>query len=316
MVEQQYKKIVEGIPHLSEDRYWGKAPKEELEKALQVLEEKGWQEFEKQFSKKFDFTFEENRADFRFMIPVTKQSIILDAGAGMGRISIPLARVAGKIISVENSFLRAKFLKKRATHEKLSNIEVFVGDLFDLDYPEETFDCIVMNGLLEWIGMTDRFSRPRQAQLAALNLCKKMLKKGGYLYIGIENRHALSYLSRGVDHSGLRYTSFMPRFLADWYTRARKGRPYNTYTYNKYGYQKLLSDAGFATSDFYLVYPGYNSPRILVPYDNLTVFSYVIRMFMSERSWEKRLIRRIAQIRPLLWLYRWFFFSFSIYAKK
>jgi len=308
-------KSKEGIPLFTEDRYWGKSPKEELEKALEVLEEKGWGEFNARYQGKFDFTFDENRADWRFNTTVSKDSIILDLGAGMGRSSIPLARVAGKVVSVDHSFLRMKFLKKRAEKEGLKNIEVYVGDVFDLPFKKESFDLIVMNGLLEWVGVTDKYSHPREAQVASLKICRDLLKKGGSLYIGIENRFALSYL-KAIDHSGLRFTSYMPRFMASWYTLLRKGERYKTYTYNVGGYEKLLSEAGFDEADFYLVYPGYNCPRITIPYNNLNVLAYVIRGLMPKNTWRRRMVKRLAGIWPLLWLYRKLFFSFNIIVKK
>lgn len=310
-----YKKIVDGVPFFSEDRYWGKSPKEELERALRVLDERGWDAFKKEFDSKFDFTFEENRADWRFGIPLSKNSVVLDAGAGMGRISIPLARVVGKVVSVDQSFLRMKFIKKRAENEGLKNIEAYVGDIFDLPFPKGSFDLIVMNGLLEWVGATDRYSNPREAQIASLRICKDLLKEGGYLYIGIENRFALSYLY-ALDHSGLRFTSYMPRFLADWYCKLRKGKRYDTYTYNVGGYRKLLLDAGFGEADFYLVYPGYNCPRITIPYESLNILTYVMRMLMPKNTWRRRVAKRFAGIRPLLWLYRKVFFSFNIVVQK
>ena len=310
-----YKKTLEGIPFFSEDRYWGKARKEDLEKALRVIEEKGWDEFKAIYGGKFDFTFEYNRADWRFPVPLSKNSVVLDLGAGMGRTSIPIAMVAGKVVAVDQSFLRMKFLKKIAEREGFQNIEVYVGDLFDLPFPEDSFDLIVMNGVLEWVGMTERFKDPREAQIAALSICKKMLKKGGYLYIGIENRFALSYL-RGVDHSGLRFTNYMPRFMANWYMHLRKGRPYNTYTYNVHGYQKLLREVGFDRPDFYLVYPGYNNPRITIPYKDLHILSYVVQTLMPENSLLRKLLKRLAGLPLTLRMYRKLFFSFNIFVQK
>ena len=69
-------------------------------------------------------------------------------------------------------------------------------------------------------------------------------EKGGVLYIGIENRYAATYLHNAKDHNKLKYTTFMPRFLADWVTRMRKGRAYRTYTYGKLGYERLLKKVG------------------------------------------------------------------------
>lgn len=305
----------EGIALFTNDRYWGKLPKEELEKALEVIEMDSWGAFKAQYKGGFDATFEENRADWRFVIPVDKSFSVLDAGAGLGRISIPLARVAGKVVAIDHSFLRMKFLKKRAEQEGLDNIEVCVADIFDLPLPKESFDLIVMNGLLEWVGATDRYSDPREAQLASLKICKELLKKDGFLYIGIENRYALAYL-RGLDHGGLRFTSYMPRWLANAYTKFRKGKPYDTYTYTKRGYEKLLKESGLNNVAFYLPYPGYNLPRIVIPYDNLQALAYTIRILVSSGGAKKKLAQFLAQWPLALRLYRYFFFSFGIVVQK
>lgn len=306
---------IEGIPCFSPDRYWGKASKEELERALKLLEERGWEEFKNKYEGRFDFTFEYNRADWRFPVALNKSSVVLDLGAGMGRSAIPLAFAAGKVVAVDGSFLRMKFLKLRARHEGLSNVEPYVGDVFDLPFAPESFDLIAMNGVLEWVGLTDRFSDPREAQLEALRICRRLLKPGGTLYVGIENRFALSYV-RALDHSGLRYTSYMPRFLADLYMRVRIGRRYQTYTYSARGYRKLMREAGFGAPDLHLVYPGYNVPRLLVPYENLNLLRYAISSLMQGGGVKRSAAKRLGRFTPLLLLYRFVFFSYAMYVKK
>ncbi|MBI5138655.1 MAG: class I SAM-dependent methyltransferase [Candidatus Vogelbacteria bacterium] len=310
-------KTVEDIPFFSEDRYWGKAPKEELEKAVSLIVDKGWDEFQVVFKDKFDATFEENRADWRFVIPVSKDFTVLDAGAGMGRISIPLARVVKKVVALDQSFLRMKFLKLRAGKEGLTNIEVNVGDIFDRPFPNESFDLIVMNGLLEWVGATNRFKNPREAQIVSLRIAKDLLKKGGYLYIGIENRIAAANL-KAIDHSGLRFTSYMPRFIADIYMKILKGRRYDTYTYSRKGYIKLIKESGFDLSniEFYLPFPGYNLPRLMIPHNNLYALRFAIESIKPPYGLKGRAIRILVTIPLVLRLYRYLFFSFGIVIKK
>src|SRR3989344_9047582 len=187
----------------------------------------------------------------------------------------------------------------------------------DLPFAAESFDIIVMNGVLEWVGKTKHFSRPREAQIACLKICRQLLKAQGYLYIGIENRWAASYL-RGRDHSGLRFTSYMPRWLADWYSRLRGKGSYATYTYSRRGYDRLLSDAGFATDkiEYYLPYPGYNHPRIVIPYGRLSILRYVITSMLPAPNFRRRLIQCLARYALFLKLYRLFFFSYNIIARK
>lgn len=308
-------KIVDNIPFFSLDRYWGKSPKEVLEKALVLITERGWDEFEKQFEDKFDFTFEENRADWRFLVPMSRETTVLDVGAGMGRISIPLARVAKEVVAVDPSFLRMKFLKLRAEKENLQNLRVCVGDIFDLPFERESFDLIVMNGVLEWLGVTDRYRGPEEAQVAGLKVCRGLLKPGGYLYIGIENRIALAYL-RAVDHSGLCFTSYLPRWLANIYTLLRKNKRYRTYTYTKGGYERLLRRCGFTEATFYIAYPGYNLPRIMIPYDDIATLAYAVRTFWHQTGYRGKIVRWLSCWAPLLYLYRYFCFSFGIVIKK
>lgn len=303
------------IKTYEQNRYWGKIPEAELKKALDIIDTEGWDVFTNKFKDRLDFTMEENRADWRFFFPLDHNSVVLDAGAGLGRISIPLARVVKKVVACDTSVTRMRFLKKLAQSKGLTNIEVTVADIFDLSFEKESFDLIVMNGLLEWVGRTDLYIDPRQAQIACLKICKSLLKKGGFLYVGIENRFALAYL-RGIDHSGLRFTSYLPRWVADKYARFRIGRKYDTYTYNICGYRKLFKEAGFNNPDFRLVYPGYNQPRIIIPYDNLNLLKYTILSMMPGNTLVRKIAKMAAHSTFLVWVYRNFFFSFSIFLQK
>jgi len=302
------------IPIFSPDVYWGKVPEQELKDATNLISEKGFGAFDAAMQKKFDFSYDEDRADWRFYMPLGSQSVALDIGAGLGRISIPLARVCGRVIACDRSLSRMEFLKKRSEAEKLSNIEVLVSDIFDLPLQEGSIDLIIMNGVLEWVGVTDRFADPRAAQIRALEICKKLLKPGGRLYIGIENRWALVYL-RTHDHGGLRYTSYMPRFVANIYSKLRGKGAYRTYTYSRRGYEELLRQAGFTVgTDFYLLFPGYNLPRVIIPYGDLDAFAYAVRAFKRPKGTIGRFLILLARSRMLLRIYRYFFFSFGMIA--
>jgi len=99
------------------------------------------------------------------------------------------------------------------------------------------------------------------------------LKPAGVLLIGIENRIGLhSFLGR-IDHSGLPFTSLMPRWMASVYMKIRQpgfhrtllnsSAGYRTYTYSPWGYRKLLREAGFHDVDFWWPRDGYNLPHVM-----------------------------------------------------
>lgn len=308
--------LVDGVPVFSKDIYWGKVPEDELKKIVEAIDEEGFSALDAATQKKLDFTYHEDRADWRFYVLLSADSTVLDIGAGLGRIAIPLARVCKRVVACDQSLSRMRLLSRRARSEGLDNLDVFVGDVFDLPLKENSFDLIVMNGVLEWVGLTDRYADPREAQIKSLEICKKLLKNGGRLYVGIENRLALVYL-RAKDHGGLRFTSYMPRVIANLYSKALGNKPYRTYTYSKGGYEKLFKAAGFGEApSFYLLYPGYNLPRIIVPYENIKAFRYLIRMFKSPDNIVGKFGYYVASLPLFIRIYRFFFFSFGIIVKK
>lgn len=308
-------KIEDGIPVYAEDVYWGKLSKDEMEESLSIIDKKGWEVFDLRYGGKFDFTYEEDRADWRFNLDIDKSSKVLDIGAGMGRSAIPLARVSGEVVAFDMSTHRMRFLKRRVKQEGLGNVTIFVGDIFDLPLSDKSFDVIAMNGILEWVGKTNKYKNPKTAQIEALKICKRLLKKDGQLYVGIENRFALAYL-KGVDHSGLRFTSYMPKFLANIYMKLRRSERYDTYIYTKRGFEKLFAKAGFNNIETYLPYPGYNLPRILIPYNDILSLRYIIKNTMRSDKISRKIIKILSSSSILLRIYRHLFFSFNFIIKN
>jgi SAM-dependent methyltransferase len=318
MVKQRLKK---GIPVFSQDDYWGEITEEKMKKYLALVEEKGFSAFQRKVladDKKFyDFIFSDIRADWRFCLPTERHWRVLDIGAGLGANSFALAKEVEEVTSVERSFLRAKFLKLRKEHEGRKNINIMSADALDLPFGSESFDLIVANGLFEWLGVTNKFSSPQDAQKRFLKEAMRILRKGGYLYIGIENRFAANYLlGGGKDHNGLRFTSWMPRFLANFYTRLRTGKKYQTYTYSKLGYEKILKQAGFKNIDFYLTLPGYNFPKYIIPYECLSGLRFITTNVLGGLTRKRKLLKKIISLPLVARTWRLLFFSFAIFGQK
>ena len=312
--------IKDGIALFCENRYWGEISQEEMNRVLATIKEKGFENglelARKNFEVFYRFGYDPSRADWRFYLPLDKNWKVLDAGCGLGGMTFSLAKIVNEVVAFDSSWERAKFVELKSINDDLKNINVFVGDFDNLPLKEKEFDLIIFNGFLEWAGIPNAPENPREVQKKVLEKCLKLLKPGGYLYIGIENRIALNYFTTGRDHSGIRFTSLMPRFLANIYTKLRLKKPYRTYTYSKQGYIKLLKESGFEDLKFILPATGYNFPKYIIPYDNIYCLQYAIRNLISPNSWRKKLVKIFSNSVFIMKIYRQLFFSFGIICKK
>ncbi len=305
--------IEDNIPRFRDDHlYWGEIPRELMSEVLLNAKSKGWRsaiEFclQPEHSKLIDYIANEIRADWRYLIPLEKNHSVLDIGAGWGAISAVLSRHSNLVVALERIRQRVEFLKLRYHQDKIDNVQILQTDFSLLPFEENTFDVIVCNGVLEWVGLYDDSKTPEETQVMFLNKLATILKPGGYLYIGIENRFSYKQILGSRDHSGLRFTSLVPRKMANWMTALfpRKGgfylegsdvTSYRTYTYSLAGYRKLLHRSGFPKADFYYPFSSYNYPRWLIPTDTPRPLSYFMENLLLPRSSLGRFLKRIACI--------------------
>lgn len=74
---------------------------------------------------------------------LTNSDTVLEIGAGIGTLTIPLAEKALKVIAVEQDEKIARVLIKRLEKLNVLNVEVLVGDATKLDFP--IFNKVVSN---------------------------------------------------------------------------------------------------------------------------------------------------------------------------
>jgi ubiquinone/menaquinone biosynthesis C-methylase UbiE len=200
-----------------------------------------------------------------------------------------------------------------------------------LPFGSELLDLVVANGVLEWAGYLGSYRDPAEGQRRLLAEAYRVLKPGGCLYVGIENRFAWNNFLGAKDHSGLPFTTLMSRKLADGVVRLfaesssiydkekilRKG--YRTFTYSLWTYVKMLREAGFEEVDTYWVYPGYNMPTYSGRIADGPSIRLLLDQLMSTWSSTKSAAGRAARQLPcritkklvaLLWP------NFMIYAYK
>jgi ubiquinone/menaquinone biosynthesis C-methylase UbiE len=111
-------------------------------------------------------------------------SRVLEAGCGVGAQTITLARNSpGAIItSIDISESSLAAAKQRIMATDLKNVHFQHADLFNLEFPPESFDHVFVCFVLEHL------SRP----LAALKAMKRVLKPGGTI-VSIEGDHGSAF---------------------------------------------------------------------------------------------------------------------------
>lgn len=245
---------------------------------------------------------------FHFYSP-QRNEVCVDLGSGWGPISFGLSKFYKTVYSMDGVYERLRFQAIRAEQEGIENVKILKGSLLKLPLPDNFADTVIVNGLLEWIGLSDEVTPPRELQLNFLNEVRRVLKPEGKLFIGIENRTGVQFFMGSEDHSGLRFTSLMPRWLAGRVVRNARSEnedtffdsgknDYRTLTYSYWGYGKLLRKAGFLQPDIYWTWPSYNEPRVSGTLDGNSVGFYLGTVEGEMKDGFRRMLIRLARHMP------------------
>lgn len=311
--------VINGTPHFIEEfPYWGEIPFEAMQRVNRDAAEQSWKtaladSAEPTVQEAAGMILNLDRANWQWLIDLPAESRVLDLGAGMGTNSHALAMRFREVVALEPVLERVRFMEQRFRQEGLSNVAVLRSSLWKLPFAAGTFDLAVMNGVLEWVA-AGQPGDPRRVQERALRKICRLLRPGGHLYVGIENRVGLGYCVGYPDpHCGLPFVTVLPRPLAQWYARRRGQDGYRNFLYSSRGYRRLLRNAGFSRVDIYLALPSYNHPRYLIPLKE-NVFSFYARNYNAvPGSPLKRFVYKLLLSSGLL---KYCEYSFAILARK
>lgn len=303
----------------STDHYWGVLPRDMMVRLNALCERKGVSAALKEFDfgdKRFDYASEPGRADFLYVLPLTQESVVLDLGSGYGNIALQLAQHAGHVVAADATYELLRFSKMRADENAVTNLDFVHIDPLEIDtlpFAEKTFDVIILNGVLEWVGSGVATGDPEAHQRSLLRRLYTLLKDDGVICIAIENRLHPQWWKRDP-HAKVAFTAIVPRALAQIIARAKGIRDgYRTYIYGRGGYRRLLRSAGFLTSKFYYPFSTYRSPKFI--YGDDASESFLRRSGLVARIFTKkwRLFLRMA---AWIGLEHTFLSSFIIVAGK
>jgi SAM-dependent methyltransferase len=314
--------VRDGIPRFFQvpDHYWGEMGRNDALQLIDVARKRSWVEAVRARFPENDNMFfgllDPQRASWAPMLGLDEKSLALDIGSGYGCITQSLSRFVGEVYSVEAVTERIDFTRERLRQERVNNVRLVQASAADLPLADNSFDLVVVNGVLEWVGEWDLTVDPRTVQINFLKKIFRLLKDDGILLVGIENRIGWTFILGEQDHSGMPYTTLVPRAVASWMLRLNSKphfrtelnprRQYRTYTYSERGYRKLLGEVGFAATSSYWAEPGYNQPYSLIPLARPDWVRQYSTQFLDHpgpaprRSWRRRLKRVASPISPWL----------------
>lgn len=158
---------------------------------------------------------------------------VLDAGCGNGGTSIALTGRGARVTAMDRNNERLRILR-----ESRSGIDVRKGDVHDLPFPDDSFDGVVLQDVIEHVADPS----------VVLAETARVLRPGGALYLSTPNRDALPNLVADP-HFGLPLVSRKNR--AELRKTLRSRRPADAerddlaQLLSEALLLRLLSDAGF-----------------------------------------------------------------------
>jgi ubiquinone/menaquinone biosynthesis C-methylase UbiE len=162
----------------------------------------------------------------RWFLPYLQAGMsLLDCGCGSGSITIGLAKVVapGQVTGVDISEIEIKRAQDGAAAAGITNIRFEVGNIYQLDYSDNSFDALFSHNVLEHVGKPEK----------ALREMKRVLKPEGV--IGIRNTDMGGFL---LTPDAELIHRFLAIYEANWQNvggHPRLGR------YSR----RLLTEAGF-----------------------------------------------------------------------
>jgi ubiquinone/menaquinone biosynthesis C-methylase UbiE len=237
-----------------------------------------WKSFHHNYTFLHHIIVDETRNDFSTLLPLAQGATVLDLGAGWGTTSCHFAHRAELVYSLDGILDRCKFIQLRCEQDGVGNVRTICANILDRPFAEHSFDIVLMNGVLEWVGTSIDGMSAGEAQLAALKEVRRILKPEGVLYVGIENSHGYRYILGGDDdHTGLPHITYHVREKADEVAWKRTKKDYRTFTYDMAGYHELLEAAGFESMEFFYPYPDYKHVQALFPLDDVRPLQFYYR---------------------------------------
>ncbi|MCD4664598.1 MAG: methyltransferase domain-containing protein, partial [Bacteroidales bacterium] len=186
--------------------YWGEISPREMDRVLDVANVKGWKNAVKEIGfKNSDINeriLSNARVDWLFhCLDLSNTSSCLNLGSGWGTNTFCLANYYDTVWSYETDRNMLEFQRIRQVQDRIKNIRFVRGDWRYLPFPKNHFDMIAADDVLCRINLNDGHKNIRKVHLDILEEIKRILKPGGCLHLGADNKFRSSPLLQKIGHN-------------------------------------------------------------------------------------------------------------------
>ena len=190
------------------------------------------------------------RANIYRFLDLTGKKQALELGCGCGAIARYIGEQGISLDAVEGNYRRAELAAMRCAG--LDNVIVIHENFNQAHIPENSYDLVLLNGVLEYAGkFFVEEKNSKEAATEVLEQAMAALVPGGVLCLAIENRMGLKYwLGAAEDHYGIPYVGLY-NYPNDDGIR----------TYDR---QELETVLGNRFSRFFFPFPDYKMARLVL----------------------------------------------------
>jgi len=159
---------------------------ENLSRLNNITRKEGWKRAVIGFLRRKDKVLyrqstDESLIDWRFLLPIDKDSRVLDVGCGLGISSVIFSRICREVVSVDSFEKNLEFLRLKLDQEDIRNVHLVLSDNGKTPFIDGAFDVIVLR------------------QRRSITAFSALLRSGGTLFVqtnGGQHNKMVSMLKR------------------------------------------------------------------------------------------------------------------------
>ncbi len=220
-----------------------------MKQLLRVAESEGWNTALYNYTKvqvgKNGTVVEDQRtADWRYLLPLSSESVALVLGCGLGTVPVALSETCRKVYAVDSCWDKVAFLNIRKKQHKIDNLyPTYAHDTLSLPFSAGCFDLVSVRDMAQPLPF---YKTVRRAH--------GLLKEGAIAHFSLGNRLAFQ------------------RLLC----RGESGASPPLHTI--FGYRRILKTEGFSDIQFYAVLPHHNGiPLFYIPLESSQAMEFFLR---------------------------------------